>query len=1145
MKRLCGVAVAVLIGLAAHWAAAQDLAELEVDHALTFDFPTPHTDWAQPYALGKTRVLFLTDGHGTNPRECVELMQRFDLEAQAVFWATIVDSTESQWHGAETGERRMLGLLQQKWDCYVFLGLAPEKMSPEQQYRLLKPITEGAGVVFVGANDVRLLKDKNRLQQLPWILRDVGGEAFTVGQGRGIRLPGKPSIEYHLGWEVEYDYWQEKLGRAVLWAAGKEPKGTVEITLDKPEFAFEELGQNRSGFGWKVSGVAGGPKLRAEVRIRKAGGSPQTFEQEVGQLGRDHRQTVSGLPAGEYHADVRVLSERGVETWATAPFKISAPLRVAGVNLDQGWGEVGEKVTGEVALEGEFSGVHQLWVRLFDSRNRELKRQLLKADSTKFEFPIEPWMPMLLRVEAMVYLPDGAGAQMHSAYSYFRVTKRHQGRFNFLMWDVPRGTLAPYAEASLAKHSVTLQLTGGQPPLFVAANDIAWVPYTTRIMTPKTADGIMQPFCWNDDEAVTKHVTEKAASYLPTRQHGVFVWSLGDEVETRGCCLSPQCAAAYRKYLAEVYGDLEALNKSWGTDFKAWDEVGLSKADDNEEANSLLEKNYPRWFDRQAFKSHNFVQFCQKYARAYEAIDPKAKTGFEGAGRFEDGDDLDLIVRSNKFWSPYPGTADEVVRSLAPREFPRSNWMGYTKDADSLLQKYWRMVTRGTDAVWWWRWDCIGRFHGWLAPDLRPYPAVKEILEDTQIVRDGLGDLLLQSDMQDDGVAILFSYPSVFAHKLEEGTSYGGYEAAHLAAQQLVRELGLQFRYVSDRMLRLGEFDPTKYKVLLLPRCEALGDKEAAVIRSFAEKGGLVLADVRPGIYDDHCKPREKGVLDDLFGVTREGRAAAKVAGARIEADAPLSFEKAKVDPTVKVADGDPGGDAEGTPLAIARQAGSGRAFLLNCDFSSYPKLSVEETPEAAASNALTLLRGSGGTAPRLQIIEPGTHQRVRNLEVVRWQNGHVEIVALFRQAGLTQEAEIRLPQARYVYDLRNRKSLGEKRSFTTKILPNRASFFVLYPGAVPSAQLAMEKAIVPAGSLAKARLSVPGLAGEHAFRIRAKAEGKELEWVNQIVLVGRDGAEFDLPIAYNDPQGKWEIIATDLFTNAAAVAKLDVRGRP
>lgn len=185
---------------------------------------------------------------------------------------------------------------------------------------------------------------------------------------------------------------------------------------------------------------------------------------------------------------------------------------------------------------------------------------------------------------------------------------------------------------------------------------------------------------------------------------------------------------------------------------------------------------------------------------------------------------VDQIVRNFSFWSPYPGTTDEVIRSIAPREFPRSNWMGYTKDADSLLQKYWRMVTRGRDSVWWWRWECIGRFHGWLAPDLRPYPAVKEILEDTRVVREGLGDLLLQSRMRDDGIAILYSYPSTFAHKLDEGAGFGEYEKAHVAWHKAIRDLGLQFSYVTDRMLRLGEFDGKRFRVLVLPRAEAIGE---------------------------------------------------------------------------------------------------------------------------------------------------------------------------------------------------------------------------------------------------------------------------------------------------------------------------------
>ena len=64
---------------------------------------------------------------------------------------------------------------------------------------------------------------------------------------------------------------------------------------------------------------------------------------------------------------------------------------------------------------------------------------------------------------------------------------------------------------------------------------------------------------------------------------------------------------------------------------------------------------------------------------------------------------------------------------------------------------------------------------------------------------------------------------------------------------------------------------PKAYKVLILPACYALSDIEAKRIRAFCEAGGTVIADFACGLFDQHGKPRGKGVLDDLFGVTHDG----------------------------------------------------------------------------------------------------------------------------------------------------------------------------------------------------------------------------------------------------------------------------------
>lgn len=1184
--------------------------ELEIDHALTHDVSTPHINWAHPYAGGKIRVLFFTDGRGTNPRECVEMMQRFDIEAAAVFHARIVDSSKEDWHGGKEGVKRMTALMEKEWDVFVFLGISPEIMPETLREEFLAKVQAGLGVVLSGVVDpVLLAASTDRKGTDPFLLGINGARAFSPGKGHAVWLPARPALFYAEGWQNTYETWQENLGRAVLWAAGKIPQSQFSIVLSK-----NVIPQSESSYVQvKWSGAVIGDKPRLQLWIRKPLGWLAPWPDRDLAVGETLEMYLPRLPSGRYHLDGRVVSSTGVENWATIPFEVTSPRRISDIKLEPGWGEVGGEITGSVSLVGPSTSDEKIRVAVLDKDHRILLQQdfVGKGDQVVFSFDIPSWMPMLSSHEASVMSRDNV---LSSSSRHFHVNKRNRDRFNFLMWDVPRGTLAPYAEEMLALTGVTLQLAQGNPLSHVAAHDIAWIPYTTRILAKLNDKGIMTPFCWNDTAIAGKTIQSLADRYQPSRQHGVFAYSLGDEVATQGACLAETCMEAYRGYLKAVYGALAALNRSWGTDFKTWETVGLSALEDNEEKLSLEARNYPRWFDRQAFKSWNFVQYAKKYAAAYVAMDSQARTGFEGAGRFDRGDDIDLIVRCLGFWSPYPGTTDEVIRSIAPRGFPRANWMGYQKDADPLLQKYWRMVTRGMDSVWWWRWDCIGKFHGWLAPDLRPYQAVKEILADTRPVREGLGDLLLKSRMEDDGIAILYSYPSTFAHRLEEGRTYGGYEKSHVAWHKAIRELGLQFSYVTDRMLRLGEFDAGRFRVLVLPRAEAIGEKEAAVIRSFVEGGGVVIADTRPGIYDDHCKRQDTGILDDLFGVRRKGfPQARKVSGAIVDPGIEV------VNGTARENFGQTLNSEVGTspqfselaraPVLIGRRVGKGYALLINGD--------LNVLTAAKAEGLGTLLERLAGVRPTVRLLKEDW-EAMQNLEAVRWRNGKNEILAFFRQGGQSEKAKVTLPRDAQVYDLRQRKALGMVKTFSTTILPNRASFFVLTPEAAPPVQVVvraeklgseppMPARIVKAkgsghtayasGTLVKARLSVPGAQGDHAVLVTARfpkppaeplrcgaffprtgypvmpaefrkgdtsgntgtnphkqgtvpnlpapdvkaaspddfvypgVDPEKGEFLKRVVIIGRESVTVDVPVAFNDPTGVYELTVTDLFT--------------
>jgi len=1138
MRLIRWIAAAWMALSLAGMAVGQDAAELELDHQMSTEFETPHTKWAKPYARGRLRVLMFCNGRGTVPREGVELKQRFDVDVDAVFWARIVDTNKQGWHGGDLGIARMRRLLQKPYDCYLFLGIPPKNLPSEMQYRMLEPVTRGAGIVLVGTSDQRILKPERRMKRPSPFLAPAGvAAAYQVGKGRGAQFGKPPTIPFDVGWETKYDYWQERLGRAIIWAAGREPQVALEARVRAGEFQRGGLPQKAIGFAWR------NPKrveLTIECRLRRHDGLIVPLEgAKTTAAEGEVTRSLPKLRAGDYHLDVIARSAKGIECWATQPFAVSAGRRVGAVNLECPFGEIGERIIGSVTLEGQPAANERLVVRLRDRRDRILKQAAMPAKGTpKFDFPVQPWLPMLVRVEATLVDGDGEAA---TAHAYFNVVKRNRGRFNFLIWDIPTGTLAPYAEESLARLGMTLQLRGGTPPPYVAAFDVAWVPYTTRILENHEKNGVMKPFCWNDEARVAAHVKALADKYRGARRHGVFVYSLGDENRVRGSCTSPHCLRAYRRYLAGEYGTIAALNASWGTAYKSFDEVQLLTPDDNTGAEARRRKNYPRWYDREAFRSWNYVQFCKKFAAAYRAIDPKARTGFEGAGRFAAGDDLDLFVRELGFWSPYPGTADEVLRSIAPRDFPRANWMGYTKDAPSLLAKYWRMVTRGCDSVWWWRWDCIGRFHGWLAPHLGPWPATKEIVKDTQVMRDGLGDLLLHSQRQDDGIAILFSHPSCYAGQLDG--SYGGVEQNHIAWHRAIRDLGLNFSYVTDRQLRLGEFDPKRFKLLILSRAEAIGPKEAQVIRQFVQGGGAVIADVRPGIYDGHCKPLAEGCLDKLFGIRRTASkpAAKGKGGAKLEGFA-LEFDNAACDPAVELAGAKAYGRCGDTPLMIVNKKGTGKgqALLLNCSMTSFPAFYRPEGPEAAAGLLAELFR-TVGVKPALAVKTKG--QRTRNLETIRWRSGGLDIVALWREKGVDEDVQVELPEPRWVYDLRNKKALGRQKAFAARVLASRATFLVLAPTEVARVKASFAKPRVTAGEPARLRLSVPGSAGLHAIRLRAATpDGNAAEWLHQVILVGREAKEIVLPVAFNDPGGKWEIRLIDLFTDQAEAVALTVK---
>jgi len=450
-----------------------------------------------------------------------------------------------------------------------------------------------------------------------------------------------------------------------------------------------------------------------------------------------------------------------------------------------------------------------------------------------------------------------------------------------------------------------------------------------------------------------------------------------------------------------------------------------------------------------------------------------------------------------------------------------------------------------------------------LTPTLDFAPAIVDLTDEMRPVRRGLGDLILQSKPTHSGIAVFYSVPSALANRLENGREFTPPDQTHQNWTRLTYELGLDFRYVTSAMVKQGALDTKEFKAVLLPMSQALSPEEAEAIRKFVNAGGVVIADVRPGIYDGHCKPIMPGALDDVFGIKRTGRGKGVRMPVAIKAslgDQAIDFQAAQAiaDPEVEPATAQALALSDKTPLLLTNQLGAGCAILLNFQLLSDKP---EDSQTVAARQLLKALYSSAGVKASVSATDsnggplPLTETRI-------WQNGDGLVFGMWRQmkcawfspdkdtsAGEPVPAKVTLPEARHVYDLRAQKYLGNVTEINTALRWGRANFFMALPYEIKGVEVALSSAEPKPGQVITAdiRLQIPAQAKErHAVWVEiTDPQGQDALWGRQVVILNNGAAQVQVPVAYNDAPGKWTLRATELFSNKSAEASWSIAGAP
>ncbi len=414
-------------------------------------------------------------------------------------------------------------------------------------------------------------------------------------------------------------------------------------------------------------------------------------------------------------------------------------------------------------------------------------------------------------------------------------------------------------------------------------------------------------------------------------------------------------SAAYPKWLKEVYGTAAPVREKWLT---------------YEDIRSRLPEWSVRDFDASPLMdqwSFNDSVWCNLLGDLVEhanTLDPLTPCGFVGgqAPNAFGGYDYAKLMRKVQYIEAYNlGSSQAIVRSFSPHNAVPAVTSHFHKSVEDDVWQTWYYLAHGNRGH-------IGWVEGWFDGE-KPRPwhdaAAPHFLEAGKKI----GPLLQGAEWMHDGVAIYYSHASIQLGWIMDAEAHGktwinrdgdhrlgGSHLVRHAWENMLRDSGMQYNFLSYvDVIQNGV--PAEYRTLILPACLCLSDVEARAIEAFCRRGGTVLADYLPGVWDQHGRGRAAGgALDGLFGVQHDpATTSANVFGGRLwcetDQDANYGYKTyMELLTNANTCLKDPSGyhkAVRNLPVATITRAGAGTAVLMNLSPQWYNAYRTEG-PEAA-----------------------------------------------------------------------------------------------------------------------------------------------------------------------------------------------------
>lgn len=398
-------------------------------------------------------------------------------------------------------------------------------------------------------------------------------------------------------------------------------------------------------------------------------------------------------------------------------------------------------------------------------------------------------------------------------------------------------------------------------------------------------------------------------------------------------------ATAYPRWLEEVYGTGNAPQRDrWHT----YEDIRKQLA-----TWSLADFDASPLLDQWSFNDSYWCNLIGHLTEFTNTLDPDTPVGLVGGQQPSPfgGYDYAKLMRKVQFIESYNlGSSQAIIRSFNPRNALPTVTTHFHRDVADTIWQTWYYLAHGNRGF-------IGWVEKWF-DGKTPKPWHAEVAPTYREAANQIGPLMTGAEWQHDGIALYYSHASIQLGWVLDAEAHGKTwvnrngdhrlsTASHnrQAWEHMLRDEGLQCSYINYAdVIRDGV--PTAYRVLILPATLCLSDAEARRLREFVKRGGTLIADFLPGVWDQHGRGRKAGgALDDLFGVQHDpALRASDVFGERlwVETDQDANFSwKSYAELLTKgnTCLTHPSGFHQAVrrlPVNTAQIHGKGRAVLLN-----------------------------------------------------------------------------------------------------------------------------------------------------------------------------------------------------------------------